>query len=611
MRSPTQTIPTPQRDRSKFWRRASLIFAAASSVFIFAGPVSAVEKPQQPTNEAVDHFRAGVRELREILRIPGLSIAVLKDGAIVYQQKEGFANLERQVPISDDNLFQIASITKTFTANLVMQYEEAHLASLEDYALNYRFIDTHFGWPYNIDPNTRVRHFLSHTSEDGPGRSFVYNGQRFNYIFGLFEAVGKYPPNSEAYSQELKKRIFAPLELEHTIAGFPKRRDDPIFAHIATPYIYDREKARFVEDVANYQWTQAYPATGIITTIGDLAKYAASYKTHSLISEASYAKITSPQRQTDGSLSPYGIGWFTESFAGKTIHWHYGHADSYAALFVRVPESRYTFLFLSNSNAPSDALRLGAGHIWQSPFVTLFLRDFVFAGNPVDKNVDHQLEVEHAIGKALFSHYAAQLYHSRDTAPATNTPNVATAKNISNIARAKNTSKVATVTNASNAAPVTNVPDTASATIEALFASNPERFDQYDPALVMLLSEIEGPHIAEALEHLITAFERYGHPQPYVSTDLAKHFERRGDRDRAFEFYRQVADSTIFETWDIGINACMRCGEYLLDKHQNALGRQYFWKAVTRLKSAGADDKAIQAVIDQMNAATAKASQKP
>lgn len=482
---------------------------------------------------------------------------MLKDGAVVYRQKEGFANLEKQIPIADDHLFQIASITKTFTANLVMQYEQAHLASLDDYALNYRFIDTRFGWPYSIDPNARVRHFLSHTSEDGPGRSFVYNGQRFNYIYGLFEAVGHYPPNSEAYSQELKKRIFAPLKMTRSLTGFPKRRDDPIFAHIATPYIYDREKAKFVEDVVNYQWTQAFPATGILTTIGDLAKYAASYDQPGLISAASYAKLTTPQRLTDGSLSPYGIGWFTETFAGKTLHWHYGHADSYAALLVRVPESRYTLLFLSNSNAASDALRLGSGHIWQSPFVTLFLRDFVFAATPRDENIERQIEAEHSIGLALFSHYAADLYHSPDAAPKM---------------------------------------------IEALYAKEPARFDRYDPALVMLLTEIDGPHIKEALERLMTAFERYGHPQPYVSTDLAKHFERLGDDARAFHFYRQVADSTIFETWDIGIDACKRCGAYLIKHDKVESGRLYFWQAVNRLKSSGADDRAIQKVIDEMNA---------
>lgn len=378
--------------------------------------------------------------------------------------------------------------------------------------------------------------------------------------------MGHYAPNTEAYSQELKKRIFGPLNLEHTLTGFPKRRDDPVFAHIATPYVYDRQQARFVEDAANYQWTQAFPATGILTTIGDLAKYAASYDRPALISAASYTKVTTPQRLTDGSLSPYGLGWFTETFAGTTIHWHYGHADSYAALLVRVPESRFTFLFLSNSNAASDALRLGAGHIWQSPFVTLFLRDFVFAGKPRDEEVARQIETEHAIGVALFSHYAAKLYQSQDDAPAA---------------------------------------------IEALYRNEPERFDSYDPALIMLLSQIEGAHVPEALERLITAFERYAHPQPYVSTDLAKHFERRENHMRALHFYRQVADSTIFETWDIGIEACKRCGAYLMENQQVDEGRRYFWKAAQRLKNAGADDKAIQQVIDQMNAAAAAGSKKP
>ncbi len=92
----------------------------------------------------------------------------------------------------------IASVTKTMTANLIMQYEQEHIANIDDYVLNYRYIDIGFGWPYNVDANSRIRHFLSQTSEDGLGNSFVYNGSRFNFIYRLFEAEGHYTPEVAA-----------------------------------------------------------------------------------------------------------------------------------------------------------------------------------------------------------------------------------------------------------------------------------------------------------------------------------------------------------------------------------------------------------------------------
>lgn len=110
-------------------------------------------------------------------------------------------------------------------------------------------------------------------------------------------------------------------------------------------------------------------------------------------------------RLNDGSISPYGLGWFTEQFAGKKIHWHYGQVENYAALFIRVPETGYTFIFLSNANGPLEALRLGAAGIWESPFAVAFLRHYVF---PADKKALLQLSTEEIIGKALFLRYAGR-----------------------------------------------------------------------------------------------------------------------------------------------------------------------------------------------------------
>jgi len=511
---------------------------------------------------------------RDILQIPGMAVAVVKDGRIVYRKVEGYANLEKKMPLTDGYMFQIASVTKTFTANLMMQYEQEHKASVEDYALNYRFINTYFGWPYNVDANTRIRHFLSHTSEDGPGNSFIYNGQRFNYIYGVFEAAGGHAPFTDGYSLELQKRIFEPLHMEHTIAGFPDTRKDTLFKHIATPYVYDKLQHAFKEDTVNYRWTQAFPATGILSTLGDLAKYTTSYDNNKLITAANYTKVTTPQTLTDGSKSPYGIGWFTEEFEGKKIHWHYGHADSYAALLVRVPETGYTFILLSNSGAPSDALRLGAGHIWQSPFVTSFLKQFIFTqkdqkyinwnkgfdGIPrlyeQSRAAERSLLIEEIVGQALFRRYSEKLYGTH----------TGESKQLMSL----------------------------------LYELKPERFDQYDPALIYLLTDLQDKLLETPLKKLIAAYESYGHIQPYVIMDIARYYERSGKPGEALRFYKLLADSKGFETWNEMIEACRKAGGLLLDSGKTKDGRTYYWKAVNSMKMNGYGDKAIMEVINMM-----------
>jgi len=200
--------------------------------------------------------------------------------------------------------------------------------------------------------------------------------------------------------------------MTHTIFGFPKNRKDTLFNHIATPYLYNSETRKFTADTAYYsRWTRAFPSGGLLSTIDDLVRYTNNYDQNTLISRMSYEKITTPMRLNDGSISPYGLGWFTEQFAGKKIHWHYGQAENYAALFIRVPETGYTFIFLSNANGPSEALRLGAGGIWESPFAVAFLRHYVF---PADKKALLQLSTEEIIGKALFLRYAGRKREPRN-----------------------------------------------------------------------------------------------------------------------------------------------------------------------------------------------------
>lgn len=515
-----------------------LLFAAQNS---FGQPGAAFEKQ--------------VHEIAGILQLPGFSLAIVKDGKLVYRQMEGYSDLEKKKPVRDDDLFMIASVTKTMTANLVMQYEQEHKASLDDYVLNYRYIDIGFGWPYNVDVNARIRHFLSQTSEDGPGNSFVYNGTRFNYMYGLFEAAGGHIPDVDAFQLELQKRVLTPLRMEHTIFGFPKNRTDTLFRHIAKPYIYDQTSKRLVENTANYtRWTRAFPSGGLLSTIADLIKYTNSYDKHTLITEASYQKVTTPTVLNDGSLSPYGLGWFSETFGGKHIHWHYGQADDYAALFIRVPETGYTFIFLTNSNAPSEALRLGSGQIWESPLAAAFFRHFIFNN---DAMAQQQLEPEEIIGKALCMHYAENrtgIYNGE-------------AANL----------------------------------ITQLAKTHAERFKRYDPGLIYLLTDLRVPAFQPLIDQLADAYRANGHVQPYVMTDLGNYYLSAGMNTQAFEFYQKLADAKGFEFWQLSAEAAHKAGQLLIKQGKTAEGRAYYWKAINYMKLQYADDNSIREVIKEMN----------
>jgi CubicO group peptidase (beta-lactamase class C family) len=75
-----------------------------------------------------------------------------------------------------DHIFYLASLTKTFTAVMMMQCVQEKKISLDDYLLDYPFLSVGLSSDRLIDPNVKLKHVLSHTSEGKPGDTFVYSG---------------------------------------------------------------------------------------------------------------------------------------------------------------------------------------------------------------------------------------------------------------------------------------------------------------------------------------------------------------------------------------------------------------------------------------------------
>ena len=86
---------------------------------------------------AADRLRAGafdaeVIESAELLRLPGLSLAVVHDCAIIHRLNVGFSDLESKRPTANDGIFWLASVTKSFSAVMLMQYESEGRLSFND-----------------------------------------------------------------------------------------------------------------------------------------------------------------------------------------------------------------------------------------------------------------------------------------------------------------------------------------------------------------------------------------------------------------------------------------------------------------------------------------------
>jgi len=130
-------------------------------------------------------LESALESMRQDLRIPALSVAVVKDQRVLWAKGFGYADPEKRIPATEHTPYHLASLTKTFASTVVMRLVQEGKVSLDDPVSKYGI---------NLESNgvIRVKHLLSHTSEGNPGEHYSYNGNRFGELDKVIErATGK------------------------------------------------------------------------------------------------------------------------------------------------------------------------------------------------------------------------------------------------------------------------------------------------------------------------------------------------------------------------------------------------------------------------------------
>ncbi len=113
---------------------------------------------------------------------------------------------------------------------------------------------------------------------------------------------------------------------------------------------------------------------GMVSSVSDLMLFDEAINLHTLVSARSQKLQFTPAKLNDGSLSPYGLGWFTQKYKGYTLVWHYGwQPDSFSGLYLKVLEKDLTLVLLANSDGLSRTFDLGKGAVEASEFARSFL----------------------------------------------------------------------------------------------------------------------------------------------------------------------------------------------------------------------------------------------
>lgn len=162
-----------------------------------------------------------LENIRQELKIPALSAAVVKDQKVVWAKGFGFADLENKIPATEHTPYHLASLTKTFASTIVMQLVQEGKIKLDDPVSKY-------GITLESEGIVRVKHLLSHTSEGNPGEAYRYNGNRFAELDKVIQkATGK------SFGELLIANILDPLGMDETAPNVP-----PI-AHTKSPNAAD------------------------------------------------------------------------------------------------------------------------------------------------------------------------------------------------------------------------------------------------------------------------------------------------------------------------------------------------------------------------------------
>lgn len=314
---------------------------------------------QNPADSAVHEY---VKAEMERQHIPGLSLLIASNGKIIRAEGFGLANVELQVPVKPETIFQSGSVGKQFTATAVMMLVEDGKVGLEDPLTKY-FPDAPAAWK-----EVTVGELLSHTGGFGdypkdfdfrkdwtedellkvvegiplaypPGTSWDYSNLGYLTLGILIHRV-----TGEFYGDFLQQRIFQPLGMTTTRII----SEEDIVPNRSAGYRLVKGRLK------NQEWVSPRLNTtadgSLYFSILDLAQWDAALYTEKLLRKSSLDLMWTPVKLKNGqpNKEKYGFGWFNEERNGHRCVMHDGAWQGFKTTIDRYVDDRFTVVVLAN-----------------------------------------------------------------------------------------------------------------------------------------------------------------------------------------------------------------------------------------------------------------------
>lgn len=353
---------------------------------------TAVNAPQtdDATSVAVNAY---VESQMKAQRIPGLALAVVRDGQLSWSQGYGLANIELEVKVKPETIFQTGSVGKQFTSAAVLLLVEEGKISLDDKISKY-LPGTPLKWA-----NVTVRNLLTHTSgiadyaaEANPKPGGVIDlhkdyteeelfqkfttlpmdfkpGEKWSYSNTGYVLLGIiiHRVTGEFYGDFLQQRIFRPLGMSATRII----SEADIIPNRAAGYEIVEGKTQ------NQKWVSPSLNTtadgALYTNVLDMAKWDEALEARRLLKQSSYDAMWTPVTLSNGKTYPYGFGWDVSEMNGHRLIEHGGAWQGFTTQISRYIDDRLSVIVLTNldeEHSKPDQIAHGVAAIYVPALAT-------------------------------------------------------------------------------------------------------------------------------------------------------------------------------------------------------------------------------------------------
>lgn len=299
-------------------------------------------------------------------KIPGLALAVVREGKVVKVKGYGLANVETGGRTSENTAFRLGSVSKQFLAAGIMLLVQDGKLDLNERVGKY-FPDAPEAWS-----EITVRHLLSHTSglirdvPDFDALKQIPDAEAIRRVYSLpldspagtkwqYSNVGYYilaemitRISGQPWRDFIAERIFGPLGMNRT------RTADLI------EIVPERASGYTLTDKGwenGAVWIALRPPGAFLSTATDMAKWDAALYSARILSAATREQMWTPIKLKDGSTASYGFGWFIDEVNGHRRVYHYGSQPGFKTMFVRYLDEKLTVIILTNLSS-GDAPRI-------------------------------------------------------------------------------------------------------------------------------------------------------------------------------------------------------------------------------------------------------------